>query len=126
MCRWASSEEYVRGTFWHTNTVENYFSILKRGINGVYHHVSEGHLHRYRTEFDFRYNQRISLGVNDDQRMAKAAKGIVRKRLTYRRTRGAKGPKKPAKKRFRSRGEKAKLLPRKAEPPRQLRLGFME
>ena len=48
-------------------------------------HVSEGHLHRYLGEFDFRYNQRISLGVNDDQRMANAAKGIVGKRLTYRR-----------------------------------------
>ena len=81
-----SAEEYVRAQFWHTNTAENYFSILKRGIIGVYHHVSEGHLHRYLGEFDFRYNQRISLGVNDDQRMAKAAKGIVGKRLTYRRT----------------------------------------
>jgi hypothetical protein len=85
-----SAEEYVRAYFWHTNTAENYFSILKRGINGVYHHVSEGHLHRYLTEFDFRYNQRISLGVNDDQRMARAAKGVVGKRLTYRRTRGRK------------------------------------
>jgi len=82
-----SAEEYVRAHFWHTNTTENYFSILKRGIVGVYHHVSEGHLHRYLGEFDFRYNQRIALGVNDDQRMAKAAKGIVGKRLTYRRTR---------------------------------------
>jgi transposase-like protein len=83
-----SAEEYVRATFWHTNTVENYFSILKRGIVGVYHHVSEGHLHRYLAEFDVRYNQRIALGVDDDERMAKAAKGIVGKRLTYRRTRG--------------------------------------
>ncbi len=83
-----SAEEYVRTMFWHTNTAENYFSILKRGINGVYHHVSEGHLHRYLSEFDFRYNQRIALGINDDQRMAKAAKGAVGKRLTYRRTRG--------------------------------------
>lgn len=82
-----SAEEYVRGAFWHTNTVENYFSILKRGIVGIYHHVSEEHLPRYLAEFDFRYNQRVTLGVNDDQRMAKAAKGIVGKRLTYRRTR---------------------------------------
>jgi len=81
-----SAEEYVRAAFWHTNTAENYFSILKRGIVGVYHHVSETHLHRYLGEFDFRYNQRVALGVNDDQRMAKAAKGIVGKRLTYRRT----------------------------------------
>ena len=80
-----SIEEYVRGHFWHTNTVENYFSILKRGITGVYHHVSETHLHRYLAEFDFRYNQRVSLGINDDTRMANAAKGIVGKRLTYRR-----------------------------------------
>jgi transposase-like protein len=83
-----SIEEYVRGGFWHTNTVENYFSILKRGITGVYHHVSQQHLKRYLCEFDFRYNERMALGVNDDQRMAKAAKGIQGKRLTYRRTRG--------------------------------------
>ena len=79
--------EYVRGDA-HSNTVEGYFSVLKRGITGVYHHVSETHLHRYAAEFDFRYNQRAALGINDDQRMATAAKGIVGKRLTYRRTRG--------------------------------------
>ena len=73
-----SAEEYVRAMFWHTNTAENYFSILKRGIVGIYHHVSETHLHRYLAEFDFRYNQRISLGVNDDQRMAKATQGRCR------------------------------------------------
>ncbi|MGA8871515.1 MAG: IS1595 family transposase [Candidatus Acidiferrales bacterium] len=81
-----SAEEYVRGQFWHTNTAENYFSILKRGIIGIYHHVSETHLPRYLNEFDFRYNQRIALGVDDNQRMENAAKGIVGKRLTYRRT----------------------------------------
>lgn len=80
-----SAEEYVRAQFWHTNTVENYFSILKRGITGTFHHVSEAHLHRYLAEFDFRYNQRAGLGVDDDERMAKAAQGIVGKRLTYRR-----------------------------------------
>jgi transposase-like protein len=84
-----SIEEYVRGSFYHTNTVENYFSILKRGITGVYHHVSQQHLKRYLGEFDFRYNERSGLGVNDDERMAKAAKGISGKRLTYRRTRRA-------------------------------------
>lgn len=84
-----SAEEYVRAQFWHTNTAENYFSILKRGIVGVYHHVSEAHLHRYLAEFDFRYNQRVALGVEDAERMVKAAKGVVGKRLTYRRTRGA-------------------------------------
>ena len=81
-----SAEEYVRAAFYHTNTVENYFSILKRGITGVYHHVSEAHLHRYLAEFDYRYNERAALGVNDGERMNKAAQGIVGKRLTYRRT----------------------------------------
>jgi hypothetical protein len=84
-----SIEEYVRGGFWHTNTVENYFSILKRGITGVYHHVSQQHLKRYLGEFDFRYSERIGLGVNDNERMAKAARGISGKRLIYRRTRRA-------------------------------------
>jgi hypothetical protein len=74
--------EYVRGDV-HTNTIEGYFSILKRGINGVYHHVSQRHLKRYLAEFDFRYNERMKLGVNDRARAAKAIKGIVGKRLTY-------------------------------------------
>ena len=81
-----SIQEYVRGGFWHTNTVENYFSILKRGITGVYHHVSQQHLKRYLAEYDFRYNEREALGVSDAERMAKAIPGIVGKRLTYRRT----------------------------------------
>lgn len=80
-----SIEEYVRGGFWHTNTVENYFSILKRGITGTYHHVSQQHLKRYLAEFDFRYNERKGLGVSDKQRAAKLLKGITGKRLTYRR-----------------------------------------
>jgi transposase-like protein len=74
--------EYVRGDV-HTNTIEGYFSILKRGINGVYHHVSQQHLKRYLAEFDFRYNERMKLGVNDKARATKAIKGIVGKRLTY-------------------------------------------
>ena len=74
--------EYVRGDA-HTNTAENFFSILKRGINGVYHHVSEAHLHRYLSEFDFRYNNRAALGINDSERTVKALEGIVGKRLTY-------------------------------------------
>jgi transposase-like protein len=82
-----SAEEYVRAYFWHTNTAEGYFSILKRGIIGVYHHVSETHLHRYLAEFDFRHNNRIALGVNDTERADKALRGIVGKRLTYRTTR---------------------------------------
>jgi ISXO2-like transposase domain len=80
-----SAEEYVRAQFWHTNTVENYFSILKRGIMGTYHHVSETHLHRYGAEFDFRYNHRVGLGYSDMQRTEIAAAGIYGKRLTYRR-----------------------------------------
>lgn len=79
-----SAEEYVRGAFWHTNTVENYFSILKRGIVGVYHHVSPAHLHRYAAEFDFRYNNRSGLGVDDQARTMNVLRGIVGKRLTYR------------------------------------------
>ena len=78
-----SIDEYVRGGFWHTNTVENYFSILKRGVVGVYHHVSQQHLKRYVGEFDFRYNTR---DVTDAERAREALKGIGGKRLTYRRT----------------------------------------
>jgi transposase-like protein len=80
-----ASGEYVRGPA-HTNTVENYFSILKRGITGVYHHVSQQHLKRYLAEFDYRYNERSGLGINDAERMAKSIPGIVGRRLTYRRT----------------------------------------
>ncbi|MEX2643114.1 MAG: IS1595 family transposase [Acetobacterales bacterium] len=78
-----SIDEYVRGSFWHTNTVESYFSIMKRGINGVYQHVSQQHLKRYLGEFDFRYNERK---VSDAERALIALKGIEGKRLTYRRT----------------------------------------
>ncbi|RGP41673.1 hypothetical protein BPTFM16_01980 [Altererythrobacter insulae] len=76
-----SRGEYARGKA-HTNTVENFFSILKRGITGVYHHVSEQHLRRYVTEFDFRYNTRKQ---TDFERTDEALKGIAGKRLTYRR-----------------------------------------
>src|SRR3712207_7672483 len=58
-----SQEEYVRGIV-HTNTVEGYFSVFKRGMKGVYQHCSKKHLHRYLSEFDFRYNHRIALGVD--------------------------------------------------------------
>ena len=74
--------EYVRGDA-HTNTIEGYFSILKRGIIGTYHHVSQQHLKRYLGEFDFRYNERIALGVEDAERAAKAVRGVVGKRVTY-------------------------------------------
>lgn len=79
-----SEQEYARGTFWHTNSVENFFSILKRGVSGTYHHVSQQHLSRYLAEFDFRYNERAGLGVGDKERTDKMLKGIVGKRLTYR------------------------------------------
>jgi transposase-like protein len=68
-----------------TNSAEGFFSILKRGLNGIYHHVSEQHLQRYVTEFDFRYNYREALGVNDEERAAQVVKGLGGKRLTYRR-----------------------------------------
>ncbi len=77
--------EYVRGNV-HTNTIEGYFSILKRGIIGTYHHVSGQHLKRYLAEFDWRYNHRTALGVTDAERMEMAIPGIVGKRLTYRPT----------------------------------------
>ena len=76
------ANEYVRGDA-HTNTVENYFSILKRGIIGCYFHVSEAHLHRYLAEFDFRYSNREGLGVDDEARAKAALKGFRGKRLTY-------------------------------------------
>jgi transposase-like protein len=75
--------EYVRSDVFHTNTVENFFSIFKRGIIGVYHHVSEAHLRRYSVEFDFRYNTRK---LNDFERADESLLGAVGKRLTYRRT----------------------------------------
>jgi transposase-like protein len=89
-----SAQEYVRAYFWHTNTVENYFSILKRGIYGCYFHVSETHLHRYTAEFDFRYNNRSALGVEDLERADRLLVGVKSKRLTYRTARGA-GPSEP-------------------------------
>lgn len=79
-----SIKEYVRGEI-TTNTVEGYFSIFKRGMRGVYQHCSEKHLHRYLSEFDFRYSHRIALGVDDAMRADKALQGITGKRLTYRR-----------------------------------------
>jgi transposase-like protein len=80
-----SKDEYVRGLV-HTNTVEGYYSIFKRGMKGVYQHCAEKHLHRYLSEFDFRYSNRVRLGVNDLERAERAIKGIVGKRLTYRTT----------------------------------------
>jgi transposase-like protein len=79
-------EEWARGNA-HTNTVEGFYSIFKRGMRGIYQHCTERHLHRYLAEFDFRYNNRIALGVNDVERTERAIRGIIGKRLTYRTTR---------------------------------------
>jgi transposase-like protein len=76
-------KEYVRGDV-TTNTVEGYYSIFKRGLKGVYQHCAEKHLHRYLSEFDFRYSNRIALGVNDGERADLPIKGAAGKRLTYR------------------------------------------
>jgi transposase-like protein len=73
----------VAGVSAHSNTVESYFGILKRGITGVYHHVSEEHLQRYLDEFDFRFSNRKALGVDDSMRAERLLKGVVGKRLTY-------------------------------------------
>ena len=76
-----SAGEYVRGDV-TTNTVEGYFGILKRGIGGIYQHVSKEHLNRYVSEFSFRYNNRIALKIDDRQRTINALAGIEGKRLT--------------------------------------------
>lgn len=67
----------------HTNTVEGFFSIFKRGMKGIYQHCGEQHLHRYLAEFDFRYTNRVALGCNDTDRADRLLSGIVGKRLTY-------------------------------------------
>jgi transposase-like protein len=82
-----SKDEYVRRegeTVISTNTVEGYYSIFKRGMKGVYQHCAEKHLHRYLSEFDFRYSNRVALGIGDWERADLAIKGAAGKRLTYR------------------------------------------
>lgn len=79
-----SKGEYVRGDA-HTNTIEGFFSIFKRGMKGIYQHCDGKHLHRYLAEFDFRYSHRLALGVDDAIRADYALRGIKGKRLTYRR-----------------------------------------
>ena len=81
-----SAKEYSCFGGIHTNTIEGYFSLLKRGLVGTFHHVGEQHLHRYVTEFDFRYNHRAKPGFTDSERADVALKSISGKRLTYRRT----------------------------------------
>ena len=83
-----SKEEYARHEgeqLVTTNTVERYYSIFKRGMKGVYQHCSERHLHRYLSEFDFRYSRRVKLGFTDAMRADKTMQGSVGKRLMYRR-----------------------------------------
>lgn len=81
-----SEGEYVnRETPWvHTNTVEGFYSIFKRGMRGIYQHCGSNHLHRYTAEFDFRYSNRVKLGVDDVARFSKIVEGVTGKRLTYR------------------------------------------
>lgn len=77
-----SKGQYVRGDV-HTNTTEGYFSIFKRGMKGVYQHCGKQHLHRYAAEFEFRYNNRVANGVDDQERGEIALRSVVGKRLTY-------------------------------------------
>lgn len=77
------SGEYVRGDV-HTNTLEGFYSVFKRGMKGVYQHCAEKHLHRYVSEFDFRYNARSAIGVEDAERAAMVVRGAKGKRLMYR------------------------------------------
>ena len=76
-----SAKEYVRGHFWHTNTVESYFALLKRGVYGTFHNISEAHLTRYLAEFDFRHNTR---NISDAERAEELLRGAKGKRLLYR------------------------------------------
>lgn len=78
-----SAGEYGRGEV-HTNTIEGYFSIFKRGMKGIYQHCGKRHLHRYLAEFEFRYNNRIANGVDDMGRSLEALRGAKGKRLMYR------------------------------------------
>jgi hypothetical protein len=78
-----SAKEYVRDDI-HVNSAEGFFGLFKRGFNGIYQHCAEKHLQRYLAEYDFRYNHRIRLGVDDMARTIAAVKGAAGKRLTYR------------------------------------------
>jgi hypothetical protein len=80
--------EWGRGDV-HTNTIEGYFSIFKRGMKGVYQHCAKKHLHRYAAEFEFRYNNRAANGMCDRTRADAALNGIVGKRVLYRDSLGA-------------------------------------
>jgi transposase-like protein len=80
-----SRGDYVKGNV-HTNTVENLWSVFKRGMNGIYQHCAEAHMHRYLAEFEFRHNNRSALKISDRERTGKIMEGIEGKRLTYRPT----------------------------------------
>jgi ISXO2 transposase-like protein len=67
----------------HTNTIEGFFSIFKRGMKGIYQHCGHNHLNRYLHEFDFRYNNRVAHGIDDIQRAENLLQGVKGKRLTY-------------------------------------------
>jgi len=84
--------EYVRGEV-HTNSVEGFFSVLKRGMVGIYQHVDAKHLDRYLAEFDFRHANRAKLGIDDEERAARAVAGFKGKRLTYGGPRSVTSPK---------------------------------
>jgi len=86
-----SKYEWARGDV-HTNTLEGFFSLFKRGLVGTYQHMEKKHLDRYLAEFDFRQNNRAKLGINDEQRTEIAVKGFKGKRLTYERTGGKEAP----------------------------------
>jgi len=83
-----SANEYVNADdpSIHTNTVEGFFSIFKRGMRGVYQHCAKKHLHRYLAEFDFRYSNRIAKGVDDSKRADNLLRSVTGKRLTYQTT----------------------------------------
>jgi transposase-like protein len=81
-----SANEYVHGTFWHTNTVESHFALIKRGVYGTFHSISEAHLHRYLAEFDFRHNHRC---LTDAERANALLMGAKGKRLFYHQPRQA-------------------------------------
>jgi len=79
-----SAKEYVRGAV-HTNTIEGFFSIFKRGMKGIYQHCGKAHLHHYLAEFNFRYNRHTALKISDAERAEDILRGARGKRLTYRR-----------------------------------------
>jgi len=80
-----SAEEYVSRAdpTVHTQSVESYFALFKRGMRGVYQHCDERHLHRYLSEFSFRHNNRVALGVDDKKRAERLLRGVKGRRLTY-------------------------------------------